>query len=759
MERPVRILLLEDDEDLRESITEVLEESGYDVVAAGNGEEALEQFSGPAIELAIFDVKLPGIDGLEVLSEIKAQNPKLLSIVITGYATEQDTIRALRLGVGDYLQKPFSMAQLLESAARLSKTVLERRLTSKKEESALRLMIWSLEMGVGSLDLTSGGTRLEAARELERTALGAGHDPTQVRQTKGSLLYLFLKEASEEEWEQLILLDDLLPPTVVAGSEAIRSYEGEYDGTLPGLAALAYRSTQDEELRELFLAQGRGSNERREQAGSSRSLLSLARTLLASGQKEAARRALQEAVGVDGVTPEKGLALVELSLLSHREGNARKAKELLRDSLALVGSLGPQAAAELSMEVGLASLSIGLKDGATLLSRTLPLLERLKLSNLKALAELTLALCGTEGVEPPERLEIDTNLLRYHAWYFPRLLTYPRNESSEQVLTRLAMETPRQASRLLLSSKEETFVLGFLERLDGWNLSGYKELLELLATRKEWPTVQTKANALLSTEERANLPILRFYSLGSFDLWLGAERVPEVYWRTYRSRFVLACMMSRRGRPVLQETLVEQFWPGVAPKNGRKNLSQVLSDARKALYEAGFPDSIEPIVRRHDTIMLHEDIEWWHDLDHFESLEEKGRKALESGERPRAYQFLREAVSLLKGPYLEDCPMEWAAVKRRDVERASAELFDALGHCCQSLGHYPEAIEMAERMLSMDPCNQRAHLLAMEAYQAHGRADQAIRQYEQAEVSLRQELGMEPSTELLRSYHQAKLSI
>ncbi|MCA9779658.1 MAG: hypothetical protein KC800_23180, partial [Candidatus Eremiobacteraeota bacterium] len=271
--------------------------------------------------------------------------------------------------------------------------------------------------------------------------------------------------------------------------------------------------------------------------------------------------------------------------------------------------------------------------------------------------------------------------------------------------------------------------------------------------------VQTKANALLSTEERANLPILRFYSLGSFDLWLGAERVPEVYWRTYRSRFILACMMSRRGRPVLQETLVEQFWPGVAPKNGRKNLSQVLSDARKALYEAGFPDSIEPIVRRHDTIMLHEDIEWWHDLDHFESLEEKGLKALESGERPKAYQFLREAVSLLKGPYLEDCPMEWAAVKRRDVERASAELFDALGHCCQSLGHYPEAIEMAERMLSMDPCNQRAHLLAMEGYQAHGRADLAIRQYEQAEASLKQELGMEPSTELLRSYHQAKLSI
>ena len=112
MERPVRILLLEDDEDLRESILEVLEESGYDVVAAGNGEEALEQFRGPAVELAIFDVKLPGVDGLEVLSEIKAQNPELLSIVITGYATEQDTIRALRLGVGDYLQKPFSLESL-----------------------------------------------------------------------------------------------------------------------------------------------------------------------------------------------------------------------------------------------------------------------------------------------------------------------------------------------------------------------------------------------------------------------------------------------------------------------------------------------------------------------------------------------------------------------------------------------------------------------------------------------------------------------
>lgn len=759
MERPVRILLLEDDEDLRESILEVLEESGYDVVAAGNGEEALEQFRGPAVELAIFDVKLPGVDGLEVLSEIKAQNPELLSIVITGYATEQDTIRALRLGVGDYLQKPFSLSQLIESTARLSKTVLERRATDRKEESALRLMVWSLEMGVGSLDLTSGSTRLAAARQLERAALAEGHDQRAVRQAKGSLLYLFLKEASEEEWEQLALLDELLPPAVTAGSESIRTYQGDHDRSLPGLAALAYRSTEDDGLRQEFAALGQVQSEDRQQEGSARSLLSLARTLLASGQKDAARKALEEAAGLDRVSYEKGLALVELSLLSHREGDPRKARELLRDALAMVAALGPQAAAELSVEAGLASLSMGMNDGATLLARTVPHLERLKLSNLKALAELTLALSGAEDIQVPERVEIDHYLLRYHAWYFPRLLAQPQGDSTEKVLARLATEAPRQASRLMLSSNDEEYVFDFLERLAGWNLSGYQEMVELLAARKDWLKVQKRANALLTREERSNLPILRFYSLGSFDLWMGAERVPEVNWRTYRSRFLLACMLSRQGRPVLQETLVEQFWPGVAPKNGRKNLSQVLSDARKALYEAGFPDSVEPIVRRHDTIMMHEDIEWWHDLDHFESLDEKGRKALETGDKVRAYQFLREAASLLKGPYLEDCPMEWAAVKRRDVERASAELFDTLGHCCQDLGHHPEAIEMAERMLALDPCNQRAHLLAMEAYQAHGRADLAMRQFEQAEASLKEELGMEPSTDLLRSYHQARLSL
>lgn len=761
MERPVRVLLLEDDEELREAIFELLEEAGYDAVAAGNGEEALERFSGPAFELAIFDVKLPGIDGLEVLSEIKTQNPELLSIVITGYATEQDTIRALRLGVGDYLQKPFSLAQLLESTARLAKVALERRATADKEESALRLMIWSLEMGVGSLDLTSGKARLAAARQLERAALACGHTPGAIRRMKGSLLYLFLKEASsEQQWDQLPLLDKLLPPMIAAGSEAIRSFEGEHDTSLLGLTALAFKSARDEKLKQKLAefsgAGGEGS--RKLQEGSSRSLLSVGRTLLASGQAEAARKALEEAAGLQQVSKEKGGALIELSLLSYRQGDSKKAKELLREALGLVGSLGPQAGAELGLEAGLASLSIGLADGAKLLARTLPLLERLRLTHLARLSELTLALTGADKATPPDELEIDHYLLRYHAWFFPRLLN-SEDKRVQKVLTRLTMAAPLQISRLILSATDEQFVLKFLQRLSDWDLSGHKQMLEILASRKEWPAVQQKANSLMAKEQRSGLPILRFYSLGSFDLWLGAERVPEVYWRTVRSRFLLACLVSRQGRPVLQETLVEQFWPGIAPKNGRKNLSQVLSDARKALYEAGFPESIEPIVRRHDTIMVHEDIEWWHDLDHFEELHQKGKRALESDNQAKAYQYLREAASLLKGPYLEDCPMEWAAVKRRDVERASVEVFDSLGQCCHALGLFPEAVEMAEKMLSSDPCNQRAHLLAMDSHRANGRAELALRQFEIAKHSLNHDLGVEPSTELLKAFHQAKMSL
>jgi two-component SAPR family response regulator len=758
------VLLLEDDEDLRESIFELLDESGYDVVAAGNGEEALERFAGPAFEIAVFDVKLPGIDGLEVLSEIKAQNPKLLSIVITGYATEKDTIRALRLGVGDYLQKPFSMSQLLESTARLAKIALERRATERKEQSALRLMLWSLEMGLGSLDLNSGRNRLSTARQMEQAAEAGGHQASAVQQTKASLLYLFLKEASAEpEWEQLSLLDDLLPPTIAAASEAIKNQQGDYDGSLLGLASLAYRASEDENLQNELARILAESDSREGRVGAERTLLSLARTLLASGQTDAARKALEEAVTLERVSVEKGVALVELSLLCHREGDPRRAKQLLRDAVAGVASLGPQAGAELSLEAGLASLSMGLKDGAKLLSRILPLLERLKLTNLVQLTELTLALAEFPEASPPESLDIDHYLLRYHAWFFPRLLTFKGDEESEKrvqkVLSRLAMEAPRQVARLILSSTNEQFVLSFLKSLADWNLNGYPEMLELLASRKDWPEVQMKAHSLISSEKSSNLPILRFYSLGSFDLWLGAERVPEVYWRTVRSRFLLACLVSRHGRPILQETLIEQFWPGANPKSGRKNLSQVLSDARKALYEAGFPESIEPIVRRHDTVMINEEIEWWHDLDRFEDLHEKGRRALDIGDRTKAYQHLREAVSLMKGPYLEDCPMEWAAVKRRDLERMSAELHDSLGRCCQSLGLYPEAVEMAERMLNLDPCNQRAHLLAMEAYQAHGRAELALRQFEQAEKSLKQELGVEPSTELLRAFHQAKMSL
>lgn len=761
MNTPIRVLLLEDDEDLREAIFELLEESGYTVVSAGNGEEALEKFSGPPFELAIFDVKLPGMDGLEVLSDIKAQNPELLSIVITGYATEQDTIRALRLGVGDYLKKPFSMAQLLESTARLARVARQRRALDQKEQSALDLMLWSLELCLGSLDQLSQTDRLGAAHKMEEAALGAGHSPAAVRQLKCSLLYLFLSEAHEQgELTHFPSSEEVLSPGLAAGAEAVKNHQEEPDRSLLGLAVLAYRRAGDQELSSKLAANAEetgGSS-----SGSPGSLLSLARTLLASGRLEAARKALTEAAAFERESLEKGLAMVELCLLRHREGDAPGARELLRDSLSMVGNLGPQAAAELSLEAGLASLSIGLKDGAKLLTRTMPLLERLKLSQARAVSELALAIAGEEAT-PPEQLEVDRFLLRYHTWFLPGLLGYrPGGEAEEKgrrILARLCLEAPRQVSRLILSHPDESFVGDFLLRLSEWNLSGYQRLLEILATRKEWPTIQRKADALLSREQRSKLPTLRFYSLGSFELWLGAERIPEVYWRTYRSRFLLANLVSRQGRPVLQETLVEQFWPGVAPKNGRKNLSQVLSDARKALLEAGFPETVEPIVRRHDTVMINEELEWWHDLDHFESLHEKGKAALESGDRSKAYQFLREAASLLKGPYLEDCPMEWALEKRRELERTAAELYDSLGHCCYTLSLFPEAVEMAEKMLTLDPCNQRAHLLAMESHHAHGRNELAMRQFEVAEKNLKEELGLEPSTELLRAYHKAKLAL
>lgn len=115
-ERP-RVLVVDDEESIRDQLMKMLATEDYQVDAVPDGPTAIERMRLKPYDLLVTDLRLPGIDGLALVREMKRLRSDLAVIVVTGYSTESAAIEALNLGVAGYLTKPFRMRQVLNKAA------------------------------------------------------------------------------------------------------------------------------------------------------------------------------------------------------------------------------------------------------------------------------------------------------------------------------------------------------------------------------------------------------------------------------------------------------------------------------------------------------------------------------------------------------------------------------------------------------------------------------------------------------------------
>jgi DNA-binding NtrC family response regulator len=117
----MRILLVEDEATIAVTLQDDLQECGYEVVHTPDGQEAVDRLSREAFDCVITDVRLPGADGLQVLQAAKKSRPDTEVLMMTGYATVEQAVEAMRLGADDYIQKPFLNEQVLDRLARIAK--------------------------------------------------------------------------------------------------------------------------------------------------------------------------------------------------------------------------------------------------------------------------------------------------------------------------------------------------------------------------------------------------------------------------------------------------------------------------------------------------------------------------------------------------------------------------------------------------------------------------------------------------------------
>jgi len=139
MHLPNTVLIVDDEAPLRTSLTKILKKAGYEVMEAPSGEEALEIVRREPVSVVLTDLKMPGMDGVQLLRAIKAISPEAEVILMTAYGTIETAVEAMKEGAYDYIEKPLRRAKVLKTVANaMEKQVLlmENRYLHQQLEDA-----------------------------------------------------------------------------------------------------------------------------------------------------------------------------------------------------------------------------------------------------------------------------------------------------------------------------------------------------------------------------------------------------------------------------------------------------------------------------------------------------------------------------------------------------------------------------------------------------------------------------------------------
>ncbi|RLD09907.1 MAG: hypothetical protein DRI56_03515 [Chloroflexota bacterium] len=192
-----KILIIDDEKAVRESLKDILELENYTVTVAERGEKALEMLNEEEFDLILLDLKMPGINGVEVMHQANQLYPATKVIILTGHGSLESAIDAIRHGAEDYLLKPFKTEDILDSIA--------RGLSEKVERQRKELLIEQLASSLEQLKDVEGITTPELPRrrvvtlaegimvDLERREIWRGNTRAHLTPTEGKLLSVFLE--------------------------------------------------------------------------------------------------------------------------------------------------------------------------------------------------------------------------------------------------------------------------------------------------------------------------------------------------------------------------------------------------------------------------------------------------------------------------------------------------------------------------------------------------------------------------------------
>lgn len=192
-----KILIVDDEETARKSLTDILKLEGYKVTAKGDGQSAIDVLNEEDFDLMLLDLKMPGMDGIEVLDQAVQLAPECKIIMLTAHGSMESAIEALRHGAHDYMLKPAPPHEILASVSKgiSIRTDVERkkRLLEQMEASIIELKdAEGVETSVESTrSMFTLGSDVKV--DLERREIWHGEEKVSLTPTEGKLMKVLLE--------------------------------------------------------------------------------------------------------------------------------------------------------------------------------------------------------------------------------------------------------------------------------------------------------------------------------------------------------------------------------------------------------------------------------------------------------------------------------------------------------------------------------------------------------------------------------------
>ncbi|RLA94585.1 MAG: sigma-54-dependent Fis family transcriptional regulator, partial [Deltaproteobacteria bacterium] len=220
------ILVVDDEPDMRTALTQALASSGYSVLSASNGHEALEKVKKENFRIIITDVKMPQMSGIDFLKEVKKISPQVPVIMITGYGTITNAVEAMKKGASDYITKPFSL-ESLESAVR--KVWKESTELSKKETCLIEIK----RRSGNKVLVTQEPNMMEVIERARTVASSNANILIQGESGTGKeLLAAFIHQCSPRATKPYVAVNCAALPEGLAESELFGHEKGAFTGAI-----------------------------------------------------------------------------------------------------------------------------------------------------------------------------------------------------------------------------------------------------------------------------------------------------------------------------------------------------------------------------------------------------------------------------------------------------------------------------------------------------------------------------------------------